>query len=200
MQISYITIDGLSEAFLKEKNSKFHAYAYPVSSKEEVKHELQGLKEIYPDANHHCYAYVLGIEQKEERANDDGEPSSSAGKPILRQILSAGVTNTLVVVVRYFGGKKLGVPGLIHAYGESAKMALEAAKKIEKELQIKFLVSCPFGEENHIYRVCKRLEAQMEPRHSMTQFMTQVTLRLADKEAFVTAFKDLHKIEVKEAD
>ena len=154
------------------------------------------MKVSYPDATHHCYAYIIGIDRKEERANDDGEPSSSAGKPILRQLLSAGLTNTLVVSVRYYGGKKLGVPGLIYAYGESARLALEAAKKIKREVEISYLASCPFGEENQLYRIAKRLQVGLEMKASMTQFQCRITIPLAIKAEFESASIDLHKIEL----
>ena len=195
MQTEFNTISGPTEGFVKEKNSKFYSYAFPVKDKEQIKIELNLLKEMYPDANHHCYAYILGVDGKEERANDDGEPSSSAGKPILRQILSRGVTQTLVVVVRYFGGKKLGVPGLIHAYGDAAKEALQKASTVTKQLKVTYQLSCAYGEENQIYRIVKRLNLSIKPLHGTQQFECEVTLPLIQEEEFTSAFKDLHKIE-----
>ena len=112
---SYKTIQNISEGIYKEKGSKFITYAFPVTCEEEIKEEIDKLKKEYYDARHHCYAYMLGADKKIFRANDDGEPSSTAGKPILGQILSAELTNILIVVIRYFGGTKLGVSGLIHA-------------------------------------------------------------------------------------
>ena len=109
----YRTIDAPAEAQFKERSSKFFAYAYPVSSPEEAMELVEGLRKRYYDATHHCYAYRLGADGGVYRANDDGEPSGTAGRPILGQMLSAGVTDCLIVVVRYFGGTKLGVPGLI---------------------------------------------------------------------------------------
>ena len=196
MRTSYHTISGASEGFLKEKNSKFYAYAFPVRSEEDIKTELSLLRELYPDATHHCYAWMLGIDKVSERANDDGEPSSSAGKPILRQIYSKDITNVLVVVVRFYGGKKLGVPGLIYAYGESAKLALENATVVEKKVMVQFRASCPFGEEKHIYRIAKRLGASMKPEHSMTEFATRLEIELEKADDFASAFKELHKIEL----
>jgi uncharacterized YigZ family protein len=197
MLTEYQTIASVSEAFLKEKNSKFYAYALPVNTKADIKSELSRLRDLYPDATHHCYAYVFGTEQLEERANDDGEPSSSAGKPILRQILSKGVLNTLVVVVRYYGGKKLGVPGLIYAYGESAKLALEANQIITKTILVHFIISCNYGLENHIFRIAKRHQAKMETIPSMERFVCRLSIGLASKGIIEEAFKDLHKIEIK---
>ena len=120
----FLTIQKKSEGIYKEKGSKFIAYAYPIKTEEEVRPLLKSLKKEYYDARHHCYAFVLGKDKKRFRAADDGEPSNSAGAPILGQIRSLDLTNVLVVVVRYFGGTKLGVPGLITAYREAAKDAL----------------------------------------------------------------------------
>lgn len=196
MQTSFSTIKSPSESFIKEKNSKFYGFVLPVKNKLEVKKELEDLRGLYPDATHHCYAYLLGIDQKEERANDDGEPSSSAGKPILRQILSAGVTNVLVVVVRYYGGKKLGVPGLIYAYGEAAKIALDNTEIVEQQVMIQYRASCPYGDENHLYRIAKRLDIELEIMPSMTQFECRFSVALAIKDQFEASFIDLHKIEL----
>jgi uncharacterized YigZ family protein len=196
MQTEFTTLSTSSESFLKERNSKFYAFAMPVNSKADIKKELNDLQELYPDASHHCYAYILGIDKIEERANDDGEPSSSAGKPILRQLLSKGVTNSLVVVVRYFGGKKLGVPGLIYAYGESAKLALESNRIITREVLIQFRVKSDYGAENNIYRIAKKYGAKIETVASMERFECKLTIGLASKGLIEEAFIDLHKIEL----
>ena len=129
---SYLTIASASEAVYKEKSSKFLAYAYPVKSEEEIHGILDELHKRYYDATHHCYAWRLGPHGESYRANDDGEPSGTAGRPILGQLLSNELTDCLIVVVRYFGGTKLGVPGLIAAYKESAAAAIEAAEIIER--------------------------------------------------------------------
>ena len=128
---SYLTVEGNAEAIFKEKSSKFLCYAFHVESEEEIESHLERLRKQYYDATHHCYAWRLGPFGERFRANDDGEPSSTAGKPILGQMLSREVTNCLIVVVRYFGGTKLGVPGLIAAYKESAAAALDASKVVE---------------------------------------------------------------------
>ena len=129
---SYLTIEGNAEAIFKERSSKFLCYAFHVESEEEIAACLEPLYKRYYDATHHCYAWRLGPFGERFRANDDGEPSSTAGKPILGQMLSREVTNCLIVVVRYFGGTKLGVPGLIAAYKESAAAALDASKVVER--------------------------------------------------------------------
>ena len=128
---TFHTIKSQTEGVYKEKGSKFIGIAIPVSSLDQIKEALENLKSVYHDARHHCYAWVLGMEEQKHRANDDGEPSHSAGDPILGQIRSFELTNTLVVVVRYFGGTKLGVGGLIHAYKTSAEEALSKAAKVE---------------------------------------------------------------------
>lgn len=120
----FLTIESSGESLYKDRGSKFLGFAFPVQSEEEVNAHLEELRKIYHDARHHCYAYILGMEDQRYRANDDGEPNHSAGDPILGQVRSAGLTNTLVVVVRYFGGTKLGVSGLIAAYKTAAEQAL----------------------------------------------------------------------------
>lgn len=140
--MKYKTIGTLSEGNYKEKGSRFLSYAFPVKSEEEIQQQLTVLRKKYHDARHHCYAYVLGKEGNIHRANDDGEPNHSAGDPILGQIKSHGLTNVLIVVVRYFGGIKLGVGGLIQAYREAAADALANNEILETEdfqfMKIKF--------------------------------------------------------------
>ncbi len=128
---SYYTIKSQSEGLYKEKGSKFISIAIPVTSLDQIKNELENLKSKYHDARHHCYAWVFGMDDQQYRSNDDGEPSHSAGDPILGQIRSFSLTNILVVVIRYFGGTKLGVGGLIHAYKTAAEGALSVADKIQ---------------------------------------------------------------------
>ncbi len=130
--MSYKTIKGPVEAEIKERHSRFRAFAWPVSSEGEVRVLVKGLKERFPDSSHVCYAYRLGPRGDIWAASDNGEPSGSAGRPILGRIMSAGVSDTLVAVVRWFGGKKLGVPGLIAAYKAAAEEALRAAEVVEK--------------------------------------------------------------------
>lgn len=127
----YFSLTNEPSGEYKEKGSKFLAFAYPVRTEQDVKEKLEALRKRYYDARHHCYAYVIGLDKQQHRANDDGEPNHSAGDPILGQIRSHELTNCLVVVVRYFGGTKLGVPGLVHAYKTAAAYALEKATRIE---------------------------------------------------------------------
>lgn len=152
---SYLTIAAPAEAASRERSSKFLAYAYPVQCEEQIREILDGLRKKYYDATHHCYAWRLGPGGENFRANDDGEPSGTAGKPILGQMLSNNLTDCLVVVVRYFGGTKLGVPGLIAAYKESAAAAIGAAEIVERTVDRTVRVDFPYISMNDIMRVVK---------------------------------------------
>ncbi|WP_281238972.1 IMPACT family protein [Flavobacterium praedii] len=143
------------ESLLKEKSSKFFGYAFPIESEEEVKPIIEVLRKQHPHAVHYCYAYQIGTESIQYRANDDGEPSNTAGTPIYGQIQSFGVTNVLVVVVRIYGGIKLGVGGLISAYKTSAQLTLESCKIIEKTIDIPFQISFDYKNMNKVMRVIK---------------------------------------------
>lgn len=155
MKDVYKTITAVSEGLYKEKGSRFIAFAYPVSSEDQIKEIVSGLKEKYYDARHHCYAWILGADKKHFRANDDGEPSSTGGKPILGQIQSNDLTNILVVVIRYFGGIKLGVSGLISAYRAAAVDALNNAIIIEKTVDEQFHIRFSYEVLNDVMRVIK---------------------------------------------
>lgn len=161
MRDSYFTIEQVSEGFYKEKGSKFIALAYPVSSEEEIRERLEALRKEYYDARHHCYAYIYGHDSQHFRANDDGEPGHSAGDPILGQIKSRELTNTLVVVVRYFGGTKLGVGGLITAYKTAAAEALEANTIVEKDISEKLQFVFPYEEMNRVMKLVKDLDLKI---------------------------------------
>jgi uncharacterized YigZ family protein len=161
----YKTIAASAEAALRERSSKFLAYAWPIGSEEEVKGHLDGLRKKYYDATHHCYAWRLGPRGETWRANDDGEPSGTAGKPILGQMLSAEVTDCLVVVVRYFGGTKLGVPGLIAAYKDAAAEVLAAAEITERTVDVVFELQFAYEAMNDVMRVVKEMEPRVEEQH-----------------------------------
>jgi uncharacterized YigZ family protein len=153
---TYTTIaQATDEVLFKEKSSKFFGYAFPIKSEEEVKPIIDQLRKLHPHAVHYCYAYQIGTEKISYRANDDGEPSNSAGAPIYGQIQSFGLTNVLLVVVRIFGGIKLGVGGLITAYKTTAQMVLEDAEIIEKTIDIHFLISFDYKNMNKVMRVIK---------------------------------------------
>lgn len=153
---TYTTIaKATDEVLFKEKSSKFFGYAFPIESEEEVKPIIDHLRKQHPHAVHYCYAYQIGTEKISYRANDDGEPSNTAGAPIYGQIQSFGLTNVLLVVVRIFGGIKLGVGGLITAYKTTAQMVLEDAEIIEKTIDIHFLISFDYKNMNKVMRVIK---------------------------------------------
>jgi len=155
----YATIAGPATAQFKDRGSKFLAYAYPVGNAADIKEHLQALKKEHPKAVHHCYAWRLGTDGTQFRANDDGEPSGSAGRPILGQIDSAGYTNVLVVVVRYFGGTLLGVPGLINAYKTSCADALDATSPVEKWIEQAISLSFDYGVMSEVLYHLKQAEA-----------------------------------------
>lgn len=154
----YKTISGPAEASYKNRGSKFLAFAFHVTAIEEVKGIVEGLRKKYYDATHHCYAFRIGPEGDVSRVNDDGEPSGTAGRPILGQMLSISITDCLVVVIRYFGGTKLGVPGLINAYRMSAAAALEAAAIVEKTVDTIFSVVFPYVSMNDVMSVVKEFQ------------------------------------------
>ncbi|AMM50246.1 Xaa-Pro dipeptidase [Rufibacter sp. DG15C] len=155
MEDRYRTIAAPAEGLYKEKGSKFIAKAYAVYSEEEVKDVLQALRKEYFDARHHCYAYLLGADRATYRANDDGEPNHSAGDPILGQIRSAGLSNVLVVVIRYFGGTKLGVSGLIHAYKTATAEALSQAEVMERHETGLLTVQFGYEQMNEVMKLVK---------------------------------------------
>ena len=159
---SYLTIEGNAEAIFKEKSSKFLCYAYHIESEEEISAHLEVLRKRYYDATHHCYAWRLGPFGERFRANDDGEPSSTAGKPILGQLLSREITNCLIVVVRYFGGTKLGVPGLIAAYKESAAAVLDEAIIVERTVDTRAKIDFSYMAMNEVMRIIKEEQPKIE--------------------------------------
>ena len=173
MSDTYLTIQDKSEGIYTEKRSKFLAFAHPVETIDEIKDLLTDYKKKYYDARHVCYAYMLGPERADFRANDDGEPSSTAGKPILGQINSRELTNILVVVIRYFGGVKLGTSGLIVAYREAAAEALSAATVIEKTIEEAVTFTFPYVMMNSVMRVVKELNPRIvEQKYDETCIIT----------------------------
>jgi uncharacterized YigZ family protein len=152
---TYLTIEKPSEAIFRDRGSKFLAFAYPINSEADIKAILTVLKTEHPKANHHCWAMRLGIDRSVFRINDDGEPSGTAGRPILNTLLSRNITNVLVVVVRYFGGTLLGVPGLINAYKTATEEALNIAVIIEKTLDDTYIISFDYQQMNDIMKIIK---------------------------------------------
>lgn len=186
----YFQLKNTAQSQLRERGSKFLAYAYPVFSDEDVRQILQQIRSEFPDATHHCYAYVMHPDKSNQRASDDGEPSGTAGKPILRAILSQDLTNTLVVVVRYFGGTMLGVPGLIQAYGDAAKQVLASAEKEEKYIEDEYKIATAFEHEQEIHRMI----AQYKLRVVGSEYTDKVTYTLAARRSVSDAFlKAVHE-------
>ena len=156
MHDTYKTIKNPGEGYFKDKGSKFYAYTYPVQNEEEIKNIVSSLRKEHHSARHHCFAWRLGTEQISHRYNDDGEPSSTAGKPILRQLEHFGVTNILLVVVRYFGGTLLGTAGLINAYRSSAADALKNSTIITKTIEEEYRLKYSYKEMNDVMRIIKQ--------------------------------------------
>ncbi len=176
---SYKTIARAQETTYRQLSSKFLVYAYPVETEAQIKEHLDALRKRWFDATHHCYAWRLGPHGEQFRANDDGEPSSTAGKPILGQLLSQEVTNCLVVVVRYFGGTKLGVPGLIAAYKESTAQVLAECEIVERTVDTTVTVSFSYIAMNDVMRIVK----DMQPRIVEQVFDNLCTMTLSIRES-----------------
>lgn len=173
----------IEDTLLKEKGSKFIGFAYPVNSESDIKESLNHLKTIHPKATHHCYAYRLGINGEIYRANDDGEPSGSAGLPIYNQLLAHQITNILVVVIRYYGGTKLGVGGLVKAYKESAKYTLEQAEIITKELESKIELKFKFSQQNQIFTLLNKYDAKILDFDAQEICIIKANIKTSKKES-----------------
>lgn len=198
MNDTYKTIAFPSEEILfKEKNSKFFGYAFPVTTEEEVKNHLDILRKQHYGAVHFCYAFQIGTDKIQYRANDDGEPSNTAGAPIYGQIQSFGLTNILIVVVRFFGGIKLGVGGLISAYRTSAQMALEASEIIEKTINIHYIVSFDYKNMNKVMRVIKEKNLEIISQNMNESCEIEIATRKKNAAQIVDIFNNLFEIEIK---
>lgn len=199
MEDVYKTIEAPSkETLFKEKGSKFFGYAFPVASEDAVKETLEILRKKHHTARHFCYAYQLGIEKIRFRANDDGEPNNSAGLPIYGQIQSFEVTNILIVSVRYFGGTKLGVGGLISAYKKSAQLALDASEILEKTINTQFKLTFNYDLMNAVMRIVK--EKQIDIVHQKLEMGCTyiISVRKNDAKSIFQIFDALYKVAIKE--
>ena len=174
---TYNSIGAPSEGLFKDNGSRFIARAYPVESEAEIKEIVAALKKEYHDARHHCYAYRLGLDCEPWRANDDGEPSGSAGRPILGQIDSAGLSDILVVVIRYFGGIKRGSPGLIRAYKTSTADALAAAQVVEKVAGRWYTLHFPYGDLPAVMKLVKDLDLPQRGQSFLAECTLEVRVR-----------------------
>jgi uncharacterized YigZ family protein len=196
MKDIYQTIQSPAEGQFRDKGSRFIARAYPVESVEEVKEILASLRKEYHDARHHCYAYRLGPGDDVYRVNDDGEPANSAGKPILGQIQSHGLTNILIVVVRYFGGILLGVGGLIHAYRSASKVCMEQAVIIEKTFNCLISIRFRYSVMNEVMRIIKESGAGIISQESAEDCNIRVKIRIGLAESFATQLRRIEGVEV----
>lgn len=198
---AYKTIEKSSEETLfKDRNSKFFGYTFPVLNEDDVKEAIEGLKKKHHSARHFCYAWQFGVETIRFRANDDGEPSNSAGMPIYGQIQAFGVTNILIVSVRYFGGTKLGVGGLINAYRSSAQLALEASDIIEKTINIEFQLSFGYDMMNKVMRIVKERNLNIVSQQLELSCQYIISIRKKDADMIFELFTNLYKVEIKKVE
>lgn len=198
---TYKTIIKPSEETLfKDRNSKFFGYAFPVTTEEEIKELLDALKKKHYSARHHCYAWQLGIENTRFRANDDGEPSNSAGQPIYGQIQAFEVTNILIVSVRYFGGTKLGVGGLINAYKTSAQLTLDSSDIIEKTIDIHYKLSFGYDLMNNVMRIVKEKNIEIVSQKLEMDCQYIIAVRKKDADTIFKIFDAIYKVEIKQLD
>lgn len=193
---TYHTIKAPSQGLYKEKGSKFIAFAFPVRTLEEIKTQLEQLRKDYFDARHHCYAYILGANKDAWRANDDGEPSGTGGRPIYGQLLSADLTDTLVVVVRYFGGILLGASGLANAYKTAARDAIANAEIIEKTIDIRYRLHFEYVAMNDVMRIIK--DFGLTPMHQDFNLdcRLEVSVRQSQSVRFYDAVANLRTVAI----
>ncbi len=194
----YYTIDKPSFAEFKDRGSKFLAFAYPVDTIESFKKYLQELKKEHPKAVHHCFAYRLGMDKNNFRVNDDGEPSGSAGRPILGQIDSKELTNVAVIVVRYFGGTLLGVPGLINAYKTATAMALQLTPIIQKPVLINYHLQFDYTKQNDVMMIVKQYNCNIIKQEQQLFCMLDIGIPKSRVEEVEYKLKDLHTVEYRQ--
>jgi uncharacterized YigZ family protein len=191
MKDTYLTIAASAEGGYREKGSKFLAFAFPVRDEAEIGVHLAELAEKYYDARHHCYAWRLGPEGKRYRAADAGEPNHSAGDPILNELKSRSLFDVLVVVVRYFGGTKLGIPGLIEAYGSAAAEALDAAPKVERTLTAPIRIVFAYGQTSEVGRVIQKFSLKPSQSEYGADCRQSFDVRLRDHAAVLEIFREM---------
>ena len=198
MHDKFNTIINESEGFFKDRGSKFFAHAYHVKNEEEITLKLELLRKKYHDARHHCYAYILGADKKKFRANDDGEPGNSAGQPILGQIKSFELSDVLIVVIRYFGGTKLGVPGLINAYKTAAKEALALANIVEETVDDTMVLHFEYPLMNAVNRLIKEeVEIRLTNRIFEADCKVFISTRVSQTERIAERIRKIHGVKLK---
>jgi uncharacterized YigZ family protein len=193
MKETFFTIKEKSKGLFKDKGSKFLAFAFPVQSVHQVKQHLQELKSKYHDARHHCYAYIIGSESEEFRSNDDGEPNHSAGDSILGAIRSKNLTNVLVIVVRYFGGTKLGIRGLINAYRFSSDAALDSALIIEVEIRDEITITFPYSGTSEVMHQLNKVEVIIYEQEFKEICIIRFGVKLKRKEGLTDKLRRLQE-------
>ncbi|AYO58139.1 hypothetical protein CO230_08400 [Chryseobacterium sp. 6424] len=196
MDFSFKTIkSSVENVLLREKGSKFIGFVFPVRDEGEIKSALQKIHAEHPKATHHCYAFRLGLRGEQYRANDDGEPTGSAGLPIYNQLLAHDITNILLIVVRYYGGTKLGVSGLVKTYKETAKLTLEASEIIIKELESQLEISFSFEKQNQIFTLLNKFDAKISDFISHDQCTITASVKTALKENISEQLSEMQNIE-----
>lgn len=195
---TYKTITGPFEGIFRDKGSKFIAYAYPIDSDLEIKAILATIRSEHPKARHYCYAYRLGLDRNNYRVNDDGEPSGTAGRPILNCLLSAELTNIFVVVVRYFGGTLLGVPGLINAYKSATLEAIKNSVIIEKTVNVIFRVTCDYLELNNVMKVIKDENLEVKSQVFDLECIFLLEIRKKAAEQLLSRLQKIDELKIEE--
>ncbi|QQQ30356.1 IMPACT family protein [Chryseobacterium indoltheticum] len=191
----YTTIEKpVENTLLKEKGSKFIGFAFPVNNETELKSALDKIRTEHPKATHHCYAFRMGLNGENYRANDDGEPSGSAGLPIYNQLLAHEITNVLVISVRYYGGTKLGVSGLVKAYKESAKITLEEANITTKELEIEIEIQFQFNQQNIIFTLLSKFDAKILNFDSQQTAIISARIKTKHKDDIIEALNNIQHV------
>jgi uncharacterized YigZ family protein len=200
---SYCTIEKSSIAEFKDRGSKFMAYAFPVSSVDEFKEKLAAIKKEHPKATHHCFAYRIGLDgnnlpagQAGYRVSDDGEPSGSAGRPILGQIDSKELTNVLIIVVRYFRGTLLGVPGLINAYKSAAALALQLTPIVQKPVLVNYRMQFDYMQMNEVMKVVKHFDCVVQKQEMQLFCSLEIGVQKNRLEEVMNKLKELRGVEV----
>lgn len=196
-QDSYRTIKNRSRGLFKDRGSKFLSFAFPVTGEEEIKEILDNLRREYHDARHHCYAWRIGADGKHFRANDDGEPSGTAGRPILKQIQKLELTNIMIVVIRYFGGTLLGTGGLVNAYRSAAADALEKVVIIIKTIDVVYEIRFPYAVMNNVMRVIKEEQAEHVEHDFEGECKVRVTIPREREERFTGRMNSIGQANVK---
>ncbi|SRR5260221_2583353 len=195
---SYYTIEKPSIAEFKDRGSKFIAYAFPIADVNEFKEKLTAVKKEHPKATHHCFAYRIGTDGNNFRVSDDGEPSGSAGRPILGQIDSRQVTNVLIIVVRYFGGTLLGVPGLINAYKTAASFALQVTPAIQKPVLINYRLQFDYTQMNDVMKIVKQFDCVVWRQEMQLFCVMRIGIAKKNVEIVLNKLKELRGVEVEE--